>query len=159
MAAYTPKYAYADLYGEMERRQEHQRAEALRLIRQLRRLKVHGLYAPEMAARLSELERSIPKGPPPRHWKHAIGLSVSATVSKGAAAGTYSLEVVRSDNPDGFELVLDGPRRSMRWWPSTGISETDALVSIGGWRHTLSRFFGLEIRVSGHTKANKRKTG
>lgn len=157
MSTHRPKYAYADLYGMMVKRQERYRNHTIQLIRSIERMRRDGFHAPGLDVHLAALKRSIPNGPPARRWLHAIGLSVTAQVSKGAASGTYKLTVIRSNNPDGFELLLKGPKRSIVWSPSTGVSETSAFLAIGGWRHTLSRFFGLEIRVSGLTKTNKRR--
>lgn len=152
------KCVYGDLYGMMVRRHERNRREALRHIRAIERLRKAGFCTPELVDHLSALRKSIPSSPPPRRWIHAVGLSITVEVKNGYSAGTYTLKVVGAQNPDGFELNLTGPARSIVWSPSTGMCETNAFLAIGGWRWTLTRFFGLETKVSGYTKVNRRRS-
>lgn len=95
----------------------------------------------------AQLQAQIDKWPPPT-WESAIGLGVSAEVSDGDAKhhGTYTLIVDAADTLAGYVVTATGPEGSVEYYPGCGFSETEASVRIGGWRHTLTRIFGLAAK-------------
>jgi hypothetical protein len=152
-------YAYAHIYDEMVKRHEKQVARAKELLDELKEMAGGGFYAPGIEDKIELLEETIANGPPPREWQHAIGLTVTAKVGGKKHKGTYSLKVVKTKGLPGYKLIVQGPRGEVYWWPGCDQSETEVFVAAGGWRHTLTRFFGLANVVDGTTKNNVKHGG
>lgn len=102
------------------------------------------------ARRLRHAIESELNDDPPREWKSAIGLNVVAEIDKVSSDyyGSYTLSVVGVDSYPYFKCVVTGPKGSAVWYPGCGTSETETMESVGAWRHTLRRFFGLQAKGS-----------
>jgi hypothetical protein len=85
---------------------------------------------------------------PSASWINAVGLTVSASVDSHSSEsyGDYMLSVVSVESNPYFKCIVTGPKGVVEWWPGCGRSETETMVSVGAWRHTIRRFFGLEAK-------------
>lgn len=81
-------------------------------------------------------------------WENVVGFYVEAEIDRVSSDyyGDYSLAVVKTHNHPFFKCIVTGPEGTAEWWPGCGTSETETMVSVGCWRHTIRRFFGLEAK-------------
>ena len=106
------------------------------------------LRVTSLTQQLKEELESVLEDDPQAVWESAVGLTVSAEVDRheSESFGDYLLIVVAVDTHPYFKCVVSGPKGLVEWWPGCGRSETETMVSVGAWRHTIRRFFGLEAK-------------
>lgn len=94
-----------------------------------------------------ELEGEL-SGEPSASWVNAVGLTVSTSVDRreSPSYGNYMLVIVSVEDDPYFKCIVTGPKGSAEWWPGCGRSETETMVLVGAWRHTIRRFFGLQAK-------------
>jgi hypothetical protein len=104
-------------------------------------------------ANISEIEDDIElfySGSLNPAWENMVGLHVETDVDRvnSDSYGDYTLDVIKTQRHPHFKCLVTGPQGVAEWWPGCGRSETETMVSVGCWRHTIRRFFGLEAKGS-----------
>ena len=139
----------ANLYDLALKRREEQKAAALGAIECLK-MACKSLPI-RVKVSIDDLQRSIDQiysGELNPCWENVVGLYVEAEIDRTSSDyyGDYSLAVVETQLQPYFKCIVTGPQGTAEWWPGCGKSETETMVSVGCWRHTIRRFFGLEAR-------------
>ena len=138
-----------NLYDMALERREEQKAAALAAITCLK-LAIKDL-PDRIKAKVDGVEDAIEilySGELSPAWENMIGLHVETDIDgvNSDYYGDYTLDVIKSQRHPGFKCLVTGPRGIAAWWPGCGQSETETMVSVGCWRHTIRRFFGLEAK-------------